>query len=192
MARSGLRMMPTFPSPSLKFRTVGFPQYGFKAGMSDGAFPFGTSPPHSVCLRLSCSPLASSISPYCAGERGALEHLRANGHCRSTPGALAPVRVILSRSIIAYSAPSAPLAGTSRLHRLAAYTKCLRCASPPRQPTSGSVLSLYVPSRHAILYDRGKSIGCSGSVPSPMTLAFAESQPARHSQEPHHPLQMGE
>jgi hypothetical protein len=38
MARSGLRMMPTFPSPSLKFRTVSFPQYGFKAGISDKAF----------------------------------------------------------------------------------------------------------------------------------------------------------
>jgi hypothetical protein len=41
MARTGLRMMPTFPSPSLKFRTAGFPQYGSKAGMSDGAFPNG-------------------------------------------------------------------------------------------------------------------------------------------------------
>jgi hypothetical protein len=39
MARSGLRMMPTFPLPSLKFRTVGFPQYGFKAGISGAAFP---------------------------------------------------------------------------------------------------------------------------------------------------------
>jgi integrase len=27
-------MMPTFPLPSLKFRTAGFPQYGFKAGVS--------------------------------------------------------------------------------------------------------------------------------------------------------------
>jgi hypothetical protein len=35
----GLRMMPTFPSPPLKFRTAGFPQYGFKAGLSEGAFP---------------------------------------------------------------------------------------------------------------------------------------------------------
>jgi hypothetical protein len=39
MARSGLRMMPTFPLPSLKFRTARFPQYGFKAGVSDQAFP---------------------------------------------------------------------------------------------------------------------------------------------------------
>jgi hypothetical protein len=39
MARTGLRMMPTFPSPPLKFRTAGFPQYGFKVGLSEGAFP---------------------------------------------------------------------------------------------------------------------------------------------------------
>ena len=30
--------MPTFPPSSLKFRTAGFPQYGFKADISDGAF----------------------------------------------------------------------------------------------------------------------------------------------------------
>jgi hypothetical protein len=41
MARTGLRMMPAFPSPSLRFRTAGFPQYGSKAGVSDGAFPIG-------------------------------------------------------------------------------------------------------------------------------------------------------
>ncbi|MGH9199531.1 MAG: hypothetical protein ACRD1T_27850, partial [Acidimicrobiia bacterium] len=28
----------TFPPPPLKFRTAGFPQYGYKAGLSDGAF----------------------------------------------------------------------------------------------------------------------------------------------------------
>jgi hypothetical protein len=37
----GLRMMPTFPLPSLKFRTARFPQYGFKAGVS--AFLFNAS-----------------------------------------------------------------------------------------------------------------------------------------------------
>jgi hypothetical protein len=40
MARTGLRMMPTFPLPPLKFRTAGFPRYGFKAGLSDAAFPY--------------------------------------------------------------------------------------------------------------------------------------------------------
>ena len=31
-ARTGLRMMPTFPRSALSFRTAGFPQYGWKAG----------------------------------------------------------------------------------------------------------------------------------------------------------------
>jgi hypothetical protein len=39
MARTGLRMMPTFPSLPLKFRKAGFPRYGFKAGGSGRAFP---------------------------------------------------------------------------------------------------------------------------------------------------------
>jgi hypothetical protein len=59
---------------------------------------------------------------------------------------------------------------------------------------SGSVLSLRVPSPHAVLYDRydrGKFISCTRSVPSPMTLAFAKSLTARHSRNPHHPFPMG-
>ena len=39
MARTGLRMMPTFPSLPLKFRKSSFPRYGFKAGISGRAFP---------------------------------------------------------------------------------------------------------------------------------------------------------
>jgi hypothetical protein len=38
-ARTGLRMMPTFPRPSRSFRTAGCPQYGWKAGLSDSVFP---------------------------------------------------------------------------------------------------------------------------------------------------------
>ena len=38
-ARTGLRMMPTFPRSPLSFGTAGFPQYGWKAGLSGGAFP---------------------------------------------------------------------------------------------------------------------------------------------------------
>src|SRR5262249_56311801 len=72
------------------------------------------------------------------------EHRHSRDLRPSAPGALAPVRVILSRSILTYSAPSAPLAGTSRLHRSAAYTGCLRCAGRPRRPSSGSVPSLSV------------------------------------------------
>ena len=32
-------MMPSFPRLSLSFRTAGFPRYGWKAGISGGAFP---------------------------------------------------------------------------------------------------------------------------------------------------------
>jgi hypothetical protein len=48
-------MMPTFPLRSLKFRTADFPQYGFKAGRSDRAFPFDASSPRRVCHCPSCS-----------------------------------------------------------------------------------------------------------------------------------------
>jgi hypothetical protein len=73
-------MMPTFPSLPLKFRRAGFPRYGFKAGLSDGAFPAARGlRVESVCLRPSCPSLASSFSPFCAGGRDALEHLRARG-----------------------------------------------------------------------------------------------------------------
>src|SRR6202040_3769908 len=51
---------------------------------------------------------------------------------------------------------SAPLAGTSRLRRKAAYTQCLRCAGAPRRPASGSGLSLTIPAWHAALYDPGE------------------------------------
>lgn len=55
--------MPTFPRSPLSFRTAGFPQYGWKAGVSSGAFPvrqpsLSLLPAYaghgSVCLRSSC------------------------------------------------------------------------------------------------------------------------------------------
>src|SRR3989442_13278822 len=50
-ARTGLRMMPTFPLPLLKFRTASFPRYGFKAGLSDEAFPANW---FAIALRALC------------------------------------------------------------------------------------------------------------------------------------------
>src|ERR1035438_10588373 len=58
MARTGLRMMPTFPSPPLKFRTAGFPRYGFKAGLSDEAFPVAW---FAIVLRALCCQRASLL-----------------------------------------------------------------------------------------------------------------------------------
>ena len=121
MARTGLRMMPTFPLPPLKFRTAGFPRYGFKAGISDAAFPANW---FAIVLRALCCHRCSRL---CVRD-DALMSTSARTVSRSTPGALAPVRVLLSRSILTYPAPSAPLAGTPGLHRLAAYTRCPRCA----------------------------------------------------------------
>jgi hypothetical protein len=57
-----------------------------------------------------------------------------------TPGALTPVRVMLSRSINAYR-PHPPHSRAHRDFTDAAYTRCLRCAGAPRRPASGSALS---------------------------------------------------
>src|SRR5262249_2561810 len=129
---------PTSPRSPLRFGTVGFPQYGSKAGLSDG--------PSLIALRLSCSQhahrmktsLLPSFVPSAAAwvlrseseTRCSVEHRHASDVRRSTPEALAPVQVVLSWSINTYSAPSAPLAGTSQLHRIATYMECLRrCGS---------------------------------------------------------------
>jgi hypothetical protein len=126
-ARSGLRMMPTFPLPSLKFRTAGFPQYGFKAGRSDKAFPFDASLRRTVCHCPSCSPLPSSDPRSVPGDVA-----RWSTSVRAAAAAL-PQGPSLQTGLFcpapsSLAAPSAPLAGTSRFHRSAAYTKCLRCA----------------------------------------------------------------
>ena len=102
-------MMPTFPPPPLKFRTVSFPQYGFKAGLSDGAFPqrapvkpapgipfarLGLRPPFVLPLPQSCPRSAS-------GYWGSLKHRHASGPPlyprgpRSGPGCSVPVHLHL-------------------------------------------------------------------------------------------------
>jgi len=163
VARSGLRMMPTFPLSPLSFRTAGFPQYGWKAGISDDAFP--------DCHQLKPAPgirrwspglpssfahlVVSSVLPFCVGPT-TRSCAASEWGVHSAPGALAPVWVILSQSISAYR-PHPP---HSRAHRdfvvYAAYTWCLRCAGAPRRPASGSGLSLSIPSRHAAPYVPGE------------------------------------
>ena len=69
VARTGLRMMPTFPPSPLRFRTAGFPQYGSKAGLSGGAFPGGAHVPRRrVCIRPSCTPRSATRVPLNVGE----------------------------------------------------------------------------------------------------------------------------
>src|SRR5205807_3312801 len=106
-ARTGLRMMPTFPRSPLSFRTAGFPQYGWKAGFPSGAFPdrqrlkpapgirrpmIGLHPPF---VRL----VVTTVVPHCVGPRTRFR-TAVEDHYSSAPGALARVRVIVSRSVI--------------------------------------------------------------------------------------------
>jgi hypothetical protein len=92
-------MMPTFPSPPLKFRTAGFPQYGFKAGFSDEAFLgnvyLNVAQFASALRALRGSMLSSlNVEAICS-----VMHRHSSSFGCSTPGALAPDRVLLSRSI---------------------------------------------------------------------------------------------
>jgi hypothetical protein len=128
MARSGLRMMPTFPSPSLKFRTAGFPQYGFKAGISKGTFlitcrikPAPGIPRRETSLSplFACSAQTEEnlvLSPsQTEGEHASIREARA-----SLPqGSSAPVRVMLSHAISAYTTPCASPTGTLRFRGIA-------------------------------------------------------------------------
>jgi hypothetical protein len=154
MARTGLRMMPTFPSSPLKFRTAGFPRYGFKASLSDGAFlpPIAVKraprmpAPHGSLLR---------PSPASATERwrgSASTPVRAStSRCARGPaslpqGSLAPVRVMLSQSLIAYCDPirqSRRHAATSQLCCLYATPSLCGSAKATREtfPTFATVLS---------------------------------------------------
>ena len=175
----------TFPAPSLKFRTAGFPQYGFKAGLSGGAFLH--TPSRTVCFRPSCFPWRHSLSvlsrSYPLGDappfkrstialpqRPSLRH----GLCCPAPSSL--------------NRPHPPHLQTHRdfaARRLIPDAFAVPCG--PRS-TSGSVLSLRVPSRHAILYDPGEFIGDTHPVlhrqhwPSPC----GDRLGTLHA--PHHPL----
>ena len=150
MARTGLRM-PTFPSPSLKFRTAGFPRYGFKASLSGRAFPnlaevkpapgmpvstpglhrpFARFHPRTLWPGTVSRPGRASAS-RCAG--GPWPPYPRGPWLRSEFCCLGPS----SRT----TTPSAGLAGTRRLHDPAAYTPRLRCAGAPRRPARPSLLS---------------------------------------------------
>jgi hypothetical protein len=127
MARFGLRMMPTFPSSSLKFRTVGFPQYGFKASMSDSAFlPVCNLKPAPGIRSLPRSLLLPFARFYAGGSLGSVSKTIQASACRcaggfsSLPqGSSAPVQVMLSRSISAYTTPCASPTGTLRFRSIA-------------------------------------------------------------------------
>ena len=154
MARTGLRMMPTFPSSPLKFRTAGFPRYGFKASLSAPTFrvraPVKLAPSMPVTLARLSAP-----SPGCAttGLPGSVSapiaaspSRCARGLASLPQGSLAPGRVMLSRSITAYYDPirrSRGHAALSRPGRLYAAPSLCGSAEATREtfPTFAAVLS---------------------------------------------------
>ena len=152
MARTGLRMMPTFPSSPLRFRTAGFPRYGSKAGLSDGAFPCGLRPSFAACVRWhrprSESRVHSSFAlPPC--ERYAALPQRPSlrsGLCCPGPSSLN--RPHPSHWPTRYHFPALRVIGPA--------FAVLACCQP-RHSTTGSELSLHVPSQHVALFFPGES-----------------------------------
>ena len=166
----------------LKFRTAGFPQYGFKAGISGGAFPAARVFP-SVGL-----PSPFVLLAY----RVLLPALRRGTRCAGAPPfeRLLPLYPRGPRSSPGYSVPHhhhliGPMRPTRR-HISISPTRLIRDAlavrhtSTPKRPASGSVLSLAILCRHVALRDPGKPVGCLYPVPSPTALAFDLLGRSRH------------
>jgi hypothetical protein len=82
VARSRLRMMPTFPPPPLSTVRRVFPQYGWKVGLSGSAFPHVAQvkpapgiPCAALGLRLPfVHSVASSGAPLCVGTMDSVMH----------------------------------------------------------------------------------------------------------------------
>jgi len=150
MALTGLRMMPVFPSPPLKFRTAGFPQYGFKASMSGRAFQaaarWSRLPTFARCRVVAPRPSRDAMSQP---QRGLWvphgRHLAAPLCKRLLP--LYPRGPWLRSEFCCpapsrrTTTPSVSLASTRRFRGTAVYTPRLRCAGAPRRPARPSLLS---------------------------------------------------
>ena len=151
-------MMPTFPSPPLKFRTAGFPRYGFKASRSDRAFLNGVSVKPAPGIPSQPLSLPPPFAHFCRGKAPGSESRSTRAsvcRCSRGPapplpqGSLAPARVMLSRSIVAYYDPirqSHRHAATSRPGRLYAAPSLCGSASATRGtfPTFAAVPSMHV------------------------------------------------
>ena len=149
MARTGLRMMPTSPSPPLKFRTASFPRYGYKASMSDGACLISNEvkpAPGIPTQPLSLPPPFARVTRR--GRPGSGSRSIQGSACRCSGGIPPCPRgpwlryelcCLVPSSLT--TTPSASPAGTLRF-RFYTYTQRLRCAGAPRRPAGPSLLSL--------------------------------------------------
>ena len=154
MARTGLRMMPTFPSSPLRFRTVSFPQYGSKASLSGSTFlgclavkpaPGMPAPRSSLCCPSPASTTAPVTGPESSPARASTDRCSRGSAALALP--LCPRGPWLRSELCCLgpspltTTPGASLAGTRRLHSLAAYTPRLRGAGAPRRPPRPALLS---------------------------------------------------
>src|SRR5207253_7178342 len=141
----------------LKFRTASFPRYGLKASLSGRAFPNASAVKPAPGIPASVARFAStlrtlphrtrcprSMSRPAVPPRAAVREAAPD----SLPqGSLAPVRVMLSRSIVAYYDPirlSRGHAATSRSSRLYAAPSLCGSASATHEtfPTFPAALSM--------------------------------------------------
>ena len=121
VALIGLQMMPTFPPPPLRFRRVGFPQYGSKASLSAEACPGGDEVKPTPGMPSARPEFASRLRDAGRYRIGTPPVPAPKGNpARSslpapplTPGVLGSGRVLLSRpsSLIR---PHAPVSGAPR------------------------------------------------------------------------------
>ena len=101
------------------------------------------------CPPVYCPPFvptaAACRAPLSVGVRCALKHRHSSGYAALPQGpSLRSGFCCPGPNRQMFRPHPAPLAGTARFHCVAAYTPCLRCAFPPRRPTTGSVLSLLI------------------------------------------------
>ena len=162
--------MPTFPRSPLSFRTAGFPQYGWKAGLSGGAFPVRQRLKPAPGIRLLTAGLPSpfvhlivkAVAPYCAGPLTMMMHrlggwvaLRPRGP-RSGPGCSVPVR----HHLIGPIRPTHGHIAISPHGGLYAMPSLCGSASATREWFRAFAA---IPSRHAVLSDpREFDIACPG------------------------------
>ncbi len=184
-------MMPTSPSSSLKFRTVGFPQYGFKASMSDSACrpsapakPVPGIPDVRGRLRLPFARAGHRGTPGSASRTAGAAACRCARGLTSLPqGSLAPVRVLLSRSLIAYYDPIRQ----SRRHT--AISRPCRLYAAPSLCGHASATSETFPTFAAVLSPRAVDPTPAGPLHRPVTQGAAipgslELLASRHPQVP--------
>jgi hypothetical protein len=200
MARTGLRMMPTFPSSPLRFRTAGFPQYGSKAGLSVGAFPLSMQvkpTPGVPCLFSGLLPtFASSVTApnprsesrkparLDAAMRAAHTALPQGTSLRSglfCPGPSSLNRPHPSHSWARRIFPAMPVIRDAFAVRESLgdprVVPCFRCPLFPDMPSSTP--------------PECSSAACSQMISSPTTMAFTQVCGARRARHPRHPLRAG-